>query len=530
MTRPRTPEAALRAVLVLAFAAAGLAVVSSAGCQTMTTAKQAQLAEEEKKKRDADEAKAKAEADAKRVEAEREEAEKKLLEVRLTEKRVSLYAEAQNALGAGEPARTLEILAKIFKPEHLPAIDRVTGEPKLDEKTKQPLLVPAPEVPIEPSVEARIRYTEGLALFALDRKGEAVTAFESATKLDPEWREARRNLGKILFMERKYAEALRAWEKELAAGYRDGDLLFLIGQAHWEVGSSEKNPIHIEAARLAVQAVLIEKPTDPDVQRWLAILEFETGRYQEAIRLFEAVRKVRPLDPTYLELLANSYAKVGDNRKALDCLELATRIKPPTAAAARMLGDLHAAVGLDGRAAEWLVRAAGGSPGKAPADERYNIGVLFASAGRNDEAIEWLGSIRPEEKHHATAQSQLAHLLKELGRTEEAVAAFERAHEAEPGDGRALLAAGDIYLAEKKLDRARDCYARAAALRDSKADGLAGLADVAYEKGELEEAVLSYKKAVEASPGDARFENLLRQAEEELQLKREIEGQVAGGQ
>jgi tetratricopeptide (TPR) repeat protein len=529
MSRTRPPEAALRSAILLAVAAAGLAAVTAAGCHTMTTAKQAQLEEEAKRKKEDEEKKAKAEAEQKRLEAEREEMKKKLLEMRLAEKRESLYADAQNALAGGEAARALEILGKIFKPDPLPKLNPDTQEPEVDKESGKPLLVEAPDVPIEPKVEARIRYTEGLALFELDRKTEAIAAFERAVGLDPEWREARRNLGKILFMERKYAEALKAWEKELSAGYRDGDLLFLIGQAQWEVGSAQKNPIYVEAARLAMQAVLVEKPNDVEVQRWLSILEFETGRYAEAIRLFEAVRRVRPLDPEYLELLANSYVKVGDNQNAIDCLELAARIKPPSAAAARMLGDLHAAVGLDGRAAEWLVRAAGGSPKQAPADERYNIGLLFANAGRNEEAIEWLGSIRPDEKHRAAAQSQLAHLLKDLGRSEEAVEAFESAHEAEPGDGRALIAAGDIYLAEKKLDKARDCFARAAALKDTKADGFAGLADVAYEKGDLEEAVLSYKKAIEASPGDPRFEGILRQVEEELRLKREIEGEGASG-
>jgi superkiller protein 3 len=508
------------------------ALVSLAGCRSMTTEAAVEEALAEIERQEAEKLKEEQEEKAAQLAAQAEEIEKKNAELQAKMDREQLKVDAINALNSGEPQEAYDKLQEIFDPPPRPKKDPETGEPVVDEQGNE-VLVEAPDPTLEKIEEARLRYLEGSVLYQLERNEEAIQAFERAVQLDPEFRPARRDFGKILFIlgntednPQHYKRALEVWQPELEKGYRDADLLFLVGQARYEVGKAEQDMSEWEAARIAFQQVLVERPRDMDVKRWLAILEFETGRYDEAIRLFEVIRNQKPLDPEYLELLANAYIKVDNYRKAVDYLELSARVKPPTADICRTLGDLYSALGLFSRSAEWFVRAYGSNCRQAPVDDRINVGLLFADAGRTDEAIEWLSCVEKQESGYARAQSNLAWLHEEAGDYEKALAAYERASEVSP-EGKTFLAIGDIYLWQlEKLDEATEAYARASALadREVQAEGHAGLAEVAYKRDNLQEAQLQYQKALAIRPDEARFSTALKQISEEAKYRQAAEG------
>lgn len=522
----------------LAFAAASLALLGAfAGCKSMTAAQAVRLAEERRREEEAKRFEEEAKAKAAEFARQAEELQKKEAELRRRDQIESWKAEAIGKLDEGDAEGALRAVRNIFEPPPLPVLDPETQKPLLDPSSGRPLVVQLEPPRLEKVDEARIRYLEGTILFQLRRKDEWIRALDRAIELDPEFRPARRDYGKMLFIEGEYRKALQVFQKELSDGYRDAELLFLVGQARYEVGREEfekGNPdgqlAHLEAARIAFQGALVElldKERELEIKRWLAILEFETGRYAEAVRLLEAIRREKPLDPQYLEYLANAYIGLEDYAKAIDYLELSARLRPSSPALAKSLGDLYAVRGLPGRAADWLALAYGGEPSKATASERLNVGFLYLDAARHEDAIRWLSAIARDPggehpKEYPQAQSALAYLYKDLGRVEEALAAFENVRTARPQDCEAHLAIAEIHLERKELDRAFDAYSRATGLADAscRADGFAGLAEVAYERGNLDEALRLYKKALEANPKERRFEIALREIAEEAKYRR----------
>jgi tetratricopeptide (TPR) repeat protein len=462
-------------------------VAAAGGCRSMTTLKEKQILDDLAKREQAvvEQEKALKVAEEKKAEDDRRRSER-------TEKR----EEAARRLAAGDAAGALEALDALTSPSTVVRKDAASGK-------EERLVVDAPA--LDPAERVEVLVLRGGALKETGKRDEALAAFQEAVKLDPKCRPARRSLGKVLFELKKYRPALDAWAPELADGYRDAELLSLEGQARVEVGRAEKSLSELEAARLAFEGVLVERPRDAEVQRWLATIAYETGRYEEAARRTAAILEESPLDPEYLELAGNCYLQLHDSKNALDYLELAASLRAPTPELAKSLSDLSRAQGHTGRAAEWLAHAFKNNPREAPAEERYAAGALFADAGRADEAIAWLGALREGEASFADAQSRLVSLYRDAGKADEAIAAYEAVKRTRPMDGEAHVAAGTLYLKRKQLDQAADAFSRASSIIATKSSGLAGLAEVSYAKRNLDAAILYYQKALELKPGDARL-------------------------
>jgi tetratricopeptide (TPR) repeat protein len=231
------------------------------------------------------------------------------------------------------------------------------------------------------------------------------------------------------------------------------------------------------------------------------------------------MRREYPLDPEYLEMLGRSYLALGDRRKALDFLQLSSRLKMPDLDGARLLGDLYEKEGAKGRAAEWLKKASKNDPRQASPEERCRIGLLLAGAQRGEEAVEWLSTLGERDAPYVEAQAALARLYQELGKPELALAACDTARKLRPQDGAVQLIAGRLYLDKKQLPQSTDAFSRASAIPGLESEGLAGLAEVAYASGDLEGALRSYQKALEARPGEEKLLVAIRELRAELKLR-----------
>jgi tetratricopeptide (TPR) repeat protein len=71
-------------------------------------------------------------------------------------------------------------------------------------------------------------------------------------------------------------------------------------------------------------------------------------------------------------------------------------------------------------------------------------------------------------------------------------------------EGAVHLAAGLLYLKGRQLEKAADAYARASAVARTKAEGLAGLAEVLIARGDPAGALEAYRKVLDLKPADAR--------------------------
>jgi tetratricopeptide (TPR) repeat protein len=476
-------------------------LLGNAACQTMTERKMDELTkeldrrlsavrEEEKARREVEERKIKEE------EARRDRSEKG----RVAEERLAT-GDAKGALAVVE-----EVLAPLL-------------EVKKDPSTGKEEKVAVGPAALEPAEHARLLLVKGNALEEIGRLDDAVLAYQEALKLDPANRGARRSLGRAFFSTKKYKQALEAWRAELADGSRDAKLLFLVGRARYEVGHADGLPQDMEAARVAFEQVLLERPSDVEAIQWLAAVAYETERYGDAERYYNAARRQSPLDAGDLEKLGRCSLALGNNARALDHFELAATLRPPSQELCFTLSRLSADLHFNARAAEWLARAYKNNPVEAPAEDRYKAGRLFVDGGRDDDALIWLTAIGERDAHFAESRSLLVKIHAAAGRLDDAITAYEGLRKVASRDGSAHLAAGGLYLRRAQLDMAADAYSRASSFPESKAESLAGLAEVSIAKRNLDGALFYYRKALEIRPGDARLMAQTERISEELAFR-----------
>ena len=292
-------------------------VVIASGCKSMTN-DQLKFAALEKEREERETAVGAADAEEKiaALNEEQRKLARKAKEIELRLARDALRTEASEFLSSGDNKAAIGKVSEIFafskEGEYIDGDDEPVTPPELTNAEKARLTV----------IAASAYFNEG-------KVDGAIKLFDKATELDPSLRDARRNLGKLLFSEGRYKEALAAFEKELADGYRDADMLFLIAKARYELGHQTKDDTQKEAARIALQEVIIERPADKEVRYWRAMLAYETRRYGEAARLLEDLRADFPLDVQYLHRLADCYRQLEKPKKAIDYFELVAQVDAP---------------------------------------------------------------------------------------------------------------------------------------------------------------------------------------------------------
>jgi tetratricopeptide (TPR) repeat protein len=427
----------------------------------------------------------------------------------LQEERGRLLAQGWNRVQENRAAEALEIANALLGPELLrKTIDVPALEPNAPAEEEQ--------VAIELSAQeaAQVYDLKATALFKLDEVAEAIATYEEVLKLDSDSRQARRILGMLYFGESRWADALAAWEGEMA--YRDPKVMLLVGEAHYRLSKESGDRGRLEGARIAIESVLVQDPNDEKVRQWLATIEIEAGRLELALRHLDAILEQNPLAERWLELKGQALLQLGRHEEAVETYELLYSAHPKPAVC-QALSDLYALLDQPGIAADWLARAyARLNPRAVPASDRLRIGRLLAEAERAEEAVEWLSIVDEQDAEFAAAQASLARLYRAVGRLDDALEAFERIRRAKPDDCAAHLAAGDVFLERKQLDEARDAYTIAASFNDCKPDGLAGLAEVAYAGRNLPQALELYRDALGERPRDPAFESAIREIEAEL--------------
>ena len=119
---------------------------------------------------------------------------------------------------------------------------------------------------------------------------------------------------------------------------------------------------------------------------------------------------------------------------------------------------------------------------------RYNLGEVYAAAGRHAEAVdEFTASVRLLP-HSAPARFNLANSLVALGRNAEARAQLEAALRIDPRYGKAHFNLGNLLLASGDKPAALDHFRRAIALDPENLEARTNLGGVLLELGQLDEA------------------------------------------
>ncbi|WP_435263556.1 tetratricopeptide repeat protein [Tenacibaculum sp. nBUS_03] len=128
----------------------------------------------------------------------------------------------------------------------------------------------------------------------------------------------------------------------------------------------------------------------------------------------------------------------------------------------------------------------------------------FNSKSQRDLMVKSKQYIKPENKlsksKSATLTKNIALILKEQGKTDEAIAALSEARKQNPKDLNLLLNEADMYVQLKKMDKFGELMTEAVALDPTNPTLYYNLGVVNFNQGRTDDAKKYYQKAVELKP------------------------------
>jgi len=223
----------------------------------------------------------------------------------------------------------------------------------------------------------------------------------------------------------------------------DWQELYELGKRAFEEGDYGKAQGYLEG-------FLKEKETFADVYNMLGFIHYISGRYQEAVRLFQ---KALELNPNYTEALLNltvAYNEAGEFGKAQEVYSRAkeTRgegstsyldpyVKGRLANMHASLGSIYQDLGFYKEAAEEYKRALALRPNFA--DIKTRLGVVYRDMGEYPMAIKELEEVKGINPSYTLAGLNLGVTYYKMGQMEKAGREWIEVLQQNPDDQRARI-------------------------------------------------------------------------------------------
>lgn len=226
--------------------------------------------------------------------------------------------------------------------------------------------------------------------------------------------------------------------------------------------------------------VLEREPDDIQTRLDYARLLLASQRTQQAQHELERVahstavgrgQDFGPVRAAAYETLAGLALRRGDVRAAEAACQEAIRQHFCSAAARQLLAQRAIEAGRFGEAVEHLRVLVQIRPEPAL---HYNLAVLLAQLGRDDEAIRHYRAALAQTPDDPEIHNNLGFVLARCGQSEPAAWHFRRALELDPGCAHAHFNLGRLLLAEGRAQQAAEHFRRAAALDPAYAEALSG--------------------------------------------------------
>lgn len=273
----------------------------------------------------------------------------------------------------------------------------------------------------------RLLYVRGVVLQEQRRWIEAAQAYGAVEGDDSDlWSSARRSQAFCLARGGRYAQALRALEKPIAARPRDARLITGKAYVLRRAGRSA------EATRLLKKALKEREgdQADPEgtseLHESLASNLARSGRGAEAVAVLQRALAQRPRDTTLLYALGAAYEKVGDHQSAVAQMKALLVVDPEYAEALNFVGYCYADRGVHLDEAEALI-------GKAlelrPENGSFidSQGWLYYQKGDYARALQALQKADSLAGPEPTILEHLGDTYRALHRFSEAANAYQRA-------------------------------------------------------------------------------------------------------
>jgi len=275
-----------------------------------------------------------------------------------------------------------------------------------------------------------------------------------------------------------------------------------------DAGRPENITFAIEEYKKALNA----DPGSPQLNNALAELYFRTGRAREAEATARALLKTSPDDVDAHKLLGRIYLRqlgeqensVSSSSPAGNVLDQAiaeyeriVALTPKSVEDRMVLGQLYT-VKHDTKKAEDEFKTA---QAIEPDSEEVvlNLARLYAESGNLAQAVKAIEAV-PVADRSAKMEGALGATYDQLKRPKDAIAAYQRAADMEPGDLQTMNALAEALLTDNQLDEALKAYKRLAEADPEDIGALVHVSEIQRRQGKYEDALATIRKAVKKDP------------------------------
>jgi tetratricopeptide (TPR) repeat protein len=211
---------------------------------------------------------------------------------------------------------------------------------------------------------AEIKYEEGKKAFNQERYAEAITAFQDAIELDPDYVLAHLDMGFAYINLEKYEEALGAFASAQAIEQDNH-------YAYYGIGLIARRQERTADAITSLRSAVDLEPTNN--QAWLELghAYCNARKYREAIESYRAAIKAKP---DYVEAYASiavPFSRLELYVEALESCQSALKLNPKSSNAHISLGRVYSDLGRNDEALAELTKAIEVSTGAAQGDAYF---------------------------------------------------------------------------------------------------------------------------------------------------------------
>jgi tetratricopeptide (TPR) repeat protein len=307
-----------------------------------------------------------------------------------------------------------------------------------------------------------------VALHQAGRMAEAEQAYRKLLRKDPLNVDGLRLLGGLYLQNKDMTQAAELLEKAVKLLPDHAETLTNLGIALHKGGR--------KAEALAVyQRALEVKPDYIAALNNLGSLHHETDRTPNAQVLYARVLQLQPENAAAHFNYANSLLTLGKISEAITRYEHALQLKPDYIEAMINLGMAFSYAGKGDQGNQWL-HAAQGWFEKALASNPNNpaalnnMGNILRQQGKTDEALAAFRKALDLRPDYVEASINLSTVLRDLGRLEEALASCELALKHKPDSAGARINLGATLQDMSRHAEAVDMFTQSLELRPSSVD------------------------------------------------------------
>ena len=267
----------------------------------------------------------------------------------------------------------------------------------------------------------------------------------------------------------------------------------------------------------------------------LAVLSYEQGDKEAAVRHYSEAAQLEPENSVYLKNLADFlYIEKGDIKAALQKYVQALTLDPEDCEALLATGHICLGVGQNEDAGVFFDRVLQIDPWNQEARQLLNQSKtapsisfaacsdedLYARAqnevaeGKRERAAETLRTLIAQSPDHALAYNDLGVLSYDLGDKKAAMGFYEQACRLEPDNSTFLKNLADFYFVEQqRTEDALKIYVRLLEADKEDLDCLMAAGTICASLDRVQDADLFFRRVLEIDPWNSRARDALQQVE-----------------